>query len=252
MMKKFFTAIAFAILLVVLSAPSAYSKVFTYLNTTVYYKDKEDLKTIMHGVDLGMFWFEAKRKQAGIPISHNDVQKSYLNIVVTKMSKDMQDHVAYFDKRFIYIRSKKDKKKTLFGISISDNELYMSIVAHEVAHALNFQHIKGGYGFHITEAGGNEYMAYVCFFDMLDLDLRNKILLKYKDFKPFDNDWNINYIIYSMDTQNFAIASYKHFKANGPSVLYSILKGEFRVPITELIKDLPEEIKKSINIQEPK
>lgn len=242
-MKKFLTAI-FALCvftLCVFTALPADSKVINVANIAIYYDDLADIPDIFGGIDLAMLWFEAVRKQAGIPLSHHDIRTSYLNIVVTKMDKN---HFGYFDKRFIFIRSKKDDMK-YFGLSTRDEPgLYMSLVSHEVAHALLYQHIDvvDNFGFTLKTHPGSEYAAYVCLLAMSGRKLRDRILENYKDKSPI-TEREIHYFLYELSPEIFGIRCWLHYQKD-KAVLHKILKGEFEAHHPGWVKRLMKEGKK--------
>jgi hypothetical protein len=112
----------------------------------------------------------------------------------------------------------------LFGLDL-DEDLYRSIVAHEVAHAFAATNYSG----RGTAIVAQEYLAYVTQFIALPPALRQRIL-EASDIRAFAHDSSISETFYFLDPHAFAIAAFGHFAAHkdGPGFIRRLLRGEVR------------------------
>ena len=114
------------------------------------------------------------------------------------------------------------KRGTWFEVPV-DRELHRSAVAHEVAHAV--------VGCQPGEAGlalpAHEYMAYAAMFGTMEPALRERVLANYAG-TGFDNDAQINSLMYAFDPMRFGANAWKHFSqlADGRAYFRRILAGE--------------------------
>lgn len=114
------------------------------------------------------------------------------------------------------------KRKSWFNVPIS-RELYRSLAAHEVAHALaacNFRVSK-------PSLQAQEYVAYAAMFAMMHPDLRSRILRAVPG-TGFASEIEITAIFYLMDPFLFGAESYRHFmkEENGTAFLQLVFAGK--------------------------
>ncbi len=113
------------------------------------------------------------------------------------------------------------ERVTWFGLAV-DYELYRSLVAHEVAHAVaacNFRTEKPS----IT---AYEYVAYVTMLATMAPALREQVLANFPG-TGFDNDLQMNSTVYQFDPMRFGAEAYRHFMkpGNGREYLHRVLAG---------------------------
>jgi hypothetical protein len=111
------------------------------------------------------------------------------------------------------------KQGTSFDLPF-DRLLYRSIAAHEVAHviaAANFRMSK-------PQIEAQEYIAYVTMFATMPAMYREQLLGRFVGME-FQDEMQINTIIYLFDPFRFGILAYKHFKkpGNGADFLQQII-----------------------------
>ncbi|MDX2006795.1 MAG: DUF6639 family protein [Meiothermus sp.] len=102
-------------------------------------------------------------------------------------------------------------------------ELYRSLAAHETAHAWAESNISGPNQNLVAQ----EYIAYVVMFVTMNPDLRTSVLHAVPGF-GFDDELQINAMVYMLDPVVFAVESYRHYlkPGNGPAFLQKVLTGK--------------------------
>ena len=111
--------------------------------------------------------------------------------------------------------------------------LYLSLVTHEVAHAV------ANCNFTIPEPTyhAEEYVAYVAMFATMNPALRAHLL---KGISPagFDREFGFNEITYSLDPMRFGVEAYRHYlkKEHGDDFILQVLSGR---ALTNSVYDLP-------------
>lgn len=114
------------------------------------------------------------------------------------------------------------RHRTWFELPI-DRALYASLVVHEVAHAVaacNFRMPK-------PSLRANEYVAYVTMLSTMPAALRDRVLANYPG-TGYDDDVQIDDIIYLMNPMRFGVEVYRHFlkPGNGRDYLWRLLEGK--------------------------
>lgn len=113
------------------------------------------------------------------------------------------------------------KHGTLFDLPF-DRDLYRSLATHEVAHAI------AALNFRISEPQieAEEYIAYVAMYATMPAMYRDKLLERFVGME-FENEMQINTIVYLLDSFRFGILAYKHFMkaSNGADFLQQVLMG---------------------------
>lgn len=102
-------------------------------------------------------------------------------------------------------------------------ELYRSLAAHETAHAWAQTNIRGPNQNLVAQ----EYIAYVVMFVTMNPDLRTSVLNAVPGV-GFDDELQINSMVYLLDPILFGIESYRHYlkPGNGPAFLQKVLTGK--------------------------
>ncbi len=114
------------------------------------------------------------------------------------------------------------KHGTWFGLTVN-YDLYRSLVAHEVAHAVaacNFQLEK-------PSIPAYEYVGYVTMLATMAPALRERVLANFPG-TGFDNDLQMNSTVYQFDPMRFGAEAYRHFMkpGNGREYLHRVLAGK--------------------------
>ena len=112
----------------------------------------------------------------------------------------------------------------VFGMAM-DEDLYRGIVAHEVAHAF-FAANHNAKGRVIV---AQEYIAYTTQFMAMSPALRARILAA-SQTRAFDNEDSMSELYYFLDPHAFAIAAFRHFRAqpDPAGFIWRLLRGEVR------------------------
>jgi hypothetical protein len=110
---------------------------------------------------------------------------------------------------------------TWFQLRI-DRDLYRSLIAHEVAHAVGACHLKAK----PRPIAAAEYVAYVTMFATMPPDLRARALAKYPG-TGFDREIEIDSTIYMLDPMRFGAQAYRHYMkpGNGREFLRAVVEG---------------------------
>lgn len=124
----------------------------------------------------------------------------------------------------VYLLSYADFAKSggWFGLP-AEPELYRSVAAHEVVHAIS------GCNFKVDPPSLQawEYVAYVAMLSTMAPELRHRVLGRHAG-DGFDNDAQINATVYLVNPEHFAVEAYLHFlrRGNGRAYLHAILAGK--------------------------
>lgn len=111
--------------------------------------------------------------------------------------------------------------KTWFHLPI-DREIYRSLAAHEVAHAI----AEANFAIDYPSIQAREYLAYVTLFATMSPRLRQRVMQAIPG-KGFQDEHQISPIVYMFDPMLFGAQSYRHYllQADGPSFFRSVLAG---------------------------
>jgi hypothetical protein len=110
---------------------------------------------------------------------------------------------------------------TWLGLPIS-RELYESVAAHEVAHALTACTASA----YPLSTHAAEYIASVVMFGTMHAPSRDAVLALHPD-ADFASDWDITDLAYGLDPIRFGVGAHRHFlrESNPAAFLRSILTG---------------------------
>jgi hypothetical protein len=108
-----------------------------------------------------------------------------------------------------------------------DPDLYLSVVAHEVAHAV----VEANYSGDDPCLVAQEYIAYITQFAAMSPELRVRILDASR-IGAFAGEQQMSAMYYLLDPQAFGIAAYRHFESqpDGRPFVWRLLRGEARFP----------------------
>jgi hypothetical protein len=90
-----------------------------------------------------------------------------------------------------------------------------SILEHELVHAVLANLLDGSYQ-RLAKAW-HEFIAYSVQIDLMDRELRNKVLANYPDATPFQFPESVNPIVYAADPDEFGVSAYLMAEASGGS-----------------------------------
>ena len=112
----------------------------------------------------------------------------------------------------------------ILGLKI-DDELYQSLVAHEVAHFIADQ----SFAAERPCLAAQEYIASTVQIGTLPQPLRETVLAS-RTLPGFGNDAEISSLYYALDPQAFAVKAWRHFArpGNGPAFYQRLFDGRFR------------------------
>jgi len=88
-----------------------------------------------------------------------------------------------------------------------------SILQHELVHAAVANLLGNGY--QSFAKAWLEFIAYSVQFDLMDADLKGKVLARYPDAKPFQFPENVNAVVYAADPDQFGVSAHLYAEANG-------------------------------------
>ena len=123
-------------------------------------------------------------------------------------------------------------KRTYFKMRYN-NELYVSVLAHEAAHALS----KQFYQKPPTTHAQDEYIAYASQLWSMESSTRDKIFSLYPEDKyVFAHELNINDIVHFSEPHAFGVMSYRHFSSpvGGKTMLTRIYNGDYQAPTMDM------------------
>lgn len=147
--------------------------------------------------------------------------------VVPKLPKEAGSTAAgaYFEKQGrirMLSYAELRKAETWFNLPI-DRELYRSLAAHEVAHAMT----GCSFGIQHPTIQAKEYLAYVAMFSTMKPAFRERVLKKIPG-AGFENEDKITTIFYLFDPMRFGAEAYRHYRreGNGKVFLRAVLSGE--------------------------
>lgn len=116
--------------------------------------------------------------------------------------------------------------KLLFDQPLS-HDLYRSLVAHEVAHAV----VQANYSGDSPQVVPQEYIAYTTQFAAMSPELRAAILDSSR-ISAFAGEYQMSATLFFLDPPSFGIAAYRHFRnqPDGRPVVWRLLRGEAQLP----------------------
>jgi hypothetical protein len=108
-----------------------------------------------------------------------------------------------------------------FGLPI-DRELYASLIAHEVAHAVAACNFAAKH----PPVEATEYIAYVAMLSTMQPELRSRVLGKFPG-NGFEEEIEINAMVYMLDPMRFGAQAYRHYlkPGNGREFLRAVVEG---------------------------
>ncbi len=117
-----------------------------------------------------------------------------------------------------------------FGMPMNES-LYLSFVAHEVAHAITDQNLKNRPSSLIL----HEYLAYVTQFATMDLQPRTEILQRY-NLEPFQGLENMSSTYYKLNPCAFGVKVFLHYQSlpNQSHFIQGLLSGLIKPESHEL------------------
>lgn len=123
---------------------------------------------------------------------------------------------------FVLTRKRFLARGNWFGLPTND-ALYRSIVAHEVAHAVVGCHVGGRQ----MPTAAHEYVAYVVMFATMDPAVR-QAALQVNPGRGYEYDAQINDLQYAFDPMRFGIEAYRHWlrQSDGADFLRRVLAGQ--------------------------
>jgi hypothetical protein len=125
------------------------------------------------------------------------------------------------------------ERKTWFGIAI-DRELHRAVIAHETAHAVAGC-VPGAGELSVV---AQEYVAYVTMFATMPEPLRQRVLASVPG-TGFDQEEQINLLVYAFDPMQFGAESWRHFERqpDRAQFLQRVLAGKMlRDPFAESMR----------------
>lgn len=96
---------------------------------------------------------------------------------------------------------------TVLGLPTTD-DLYASVFAHEIAHAIFHQNVDGG---REPSLAAHEYFAYTVQIATLPTPLRERVLARYPG-SGFSHLGQVSEVFLGLDPQRFAVNAYLHFR----------------------------------------
>lgn len=114
--------------------------------------------------------------------------------------------------------------KPMFRLPLND-ELYRSVIVHEVAHAIAARNFPIRHPSHVA----HEYIAYTVQLATMSEALRRRILERI-DNEAFGADGEISELFLALGPEIFAVKAYRHFlrPGHGAAFYRRVLSGDFR------------------------
>ncbi len=94
-----------------------------------------------------------------------------------------------------------------------DRPLALSILKHEIVHAIIYQML--GADHRKLPRAWHEALAYAVQIELMDPDLRARVLAQYPHRGAFSSTLHVNDIVYGIDPDSFAVAAYKTYVQGG-------------------------------------
>jgi hypothetical protein len=186
-------------------------------NVVVHSAQHEDAVVACEGARDAMVFLASQGLKVGGPVTID---------VVAALPSNASDSAAgcYLpaENRAVVLSFREFRKlRSWFEIEV-DLDLYRSVVAHEVAHAIaaaNFKVEKPAIQAH-------EYIAYVTMFATMDPAVRERALSNYPG-SGFENDAQMSSTIYLFDPMRFGVQAWRHYLApgGGRDYLHAVLAG---------------------------
>lgn len=220
----------------------------------IHYTDENDYRLGCEGVAHAKNFFAEYGFATNTPI--NIFFRSQVTEKLSIKTENQEQIYAYYNSQnnSAYISSIASKfvsgnQRAFFGITVQQDsplpsydrrqmleEMHRSTVAHEVAHLIahfNFRLATSSEECMSCNLGHGvqEYVAAVVQFDLLEENLRRHLLLQYDPKIIFDNEDQINSVLYSCDPEGFAVMSFRHFQSLQPPQQKTLMN---RIFTTEL------------------
>ena len=115
-------------------------------------------------------------------------------------------------------------KDSLFGMQM-DEPLYMSVVVHEIAHAIAGQNFE----FRPASLVAQEYIAYAAQLSSMEPGMRSQILQQY-DVPAFEDIDEMSSTYYALNPSGFGVKAFRHYQTlPGPGqFIQGLLSGAIR------------------------
>ncbi len=132
----------------------------------------------------------------------------------------------YAKERFVFIADQADKTT---GLAMTD-ELWASIVTHEVSHSITDQIWIDNGGLNRSEklgGGAQEFVAYIVQLMSLSDETREQVLNQYPDSNEgFDNKMKLNSLYHMHFPHKYGVIAYNTFTATGTAWIQEIMNGD--------------------------
>jgi len=123
------------------------------------------------------------------------------------------------------------RERKPWGIAWSEPIAY-SILQHELVHAIVANLL--GREYQKFAKAWHEFIAYSVQFDLMDRELKSKVLANYPDARAFQFPESVNPIVYAADPDEFGVSSYLFTEANGgPRFIGQLLVKEVPFSVQE-------------------
>jgi len=146
-----------------------------------------------HGIEV--------RKRIKLRLYHAALNAGDSHIGSYDSAKDRIDLLTFEQAR------RRASEDPLFGMRMNES-LYLSVVVHEVAHAI------AGQNFQIQPASliAHEYIAYVAQLSTMDVEARSQILRRYHT-RAFAGVEEMSTIYYALDPSGFGVKAFRHYQS---------------------------------------
>jgi hypothetical protein len=187
--------------------------------TTVIVRSAEagDAEDLCRGAAAATVFFRALGRSTDTPLALDVVEQLPLDVD--------RRAVGCFSRRnlraYVLTYAAFGSRQTWLGLPVS-RELYTSVGAHEVAHALTACTAAA----HPLSVQATEYIASVVMFGTMHTPSRDAVLALYPE-ADFASDWDITDVAYGLDPVRFGVGAYRHFlrEPDPASFLRSVLDG---------------------------
>ena len=196
----------------------------------VLYEDSHDKEMACVGIERALKFFSSQ----GYNIT-GSIRVKFLDHLDIDERKDCKEEIAesqacgYYRSRngTCKITSWKTMLKqgiTLFGKLEMTEELFISLIVHEVSHCLHSHVIKSNE--QVMERSLTEFIAYAAQIATMKEPDRS-VVLKLFPAKTFDSCAEINSMNHAMNPHQFGVMSYRYFEQH-PEIIGLILSGEIK------------------------
>lgn len=146
-----------------------------------------------HGIEI--------KRQIRIRLHQDEIKDHAHHIGLYRANKDHIDMVSLNHAKFHC------NEQPPFDVEMNE-ELYVSFVIHEVAHAIADQNFSRTPSSRVLQ----EYLAYVTQFSSMDAGAQDKILQKYK-VAPFASIQDMSLTYYQLDPNAFGVKAFLHYRS---------------------------------------